>query len=99
MFNLLYSFFLIDFWFKTMDIDDKIINNIELSDYKGENDFFGFEASKKKVLNIQKENIFYNFEAKTKYAANRVFVNNGDSYHGKYIIQVSLVLNLCTKYI
>jgi hypothetical protein len=73
-----------------MDIEDEIINNIDLSDFKEENDIFGFEASKKKVYIVQENRRISNLEAKIRYFANRVFINNGDSYHGKYIIQVSI---------
>lgn len=69
--------------------EDEIINNIDLSDFTEKNDFFGFEATKKKIYIIQEDNRISNLEAKIRYAANRVFLNNGDSYHGKYIIQVS----------
>jgi len=72
-----------------MTNDDEIINNIDLSKFEEKNDFFGFEASKKKVYIIQEDNRIFAIESQIKYAANRVFVNNGDSYHGKYIIQVN----------
>lgn len=74
--------------------EDEIINNIDLSDFTEKNDFFGFESSKKKVYTIQEDNRIANLEAKIRYSANRVFINNGDSYHGKYIIQVS-ILKIC----
>lgn len=72
-----------------MITEDEIINNIKPTDFDEKNDFFGFEASKRKVFIIQEENRIFDLENKIKYAANRVFVNNGDSYHGKYIIQVN----------
>lgn len=65
-----------------MTTEDEILDNITLSDFETKNDFFGFEASKIKVFTIREE-------AKITYAANRVFINNGDSYHSKYIIQVN----------
>lgn len=68
--------------------EDEIFNNIELSDFDKKNDFFGFEASKRKVFIIQEENRISDIEDKIKYDTNRVFVNNGDSYHGQHIIQV-----------
>lgn len=73
---------------KKMTTEDEIINNIGDLDLKENNDFFGFEASRRKVFAIHEENKIFDSETKIKYAANRVFVNNGDSYHGKYIIQV-----------
>lgn len=72
-----------------MTNEDEIINNIDLSEFDENNDFFGFEQSKRKVYIIQEDNRIAGLEAQIKYAANRVFVNNGDSYHGKYIIQVN----------
>lgn len=69
--------------------EDEIINNIGLLNVEEKNDFFGFEASKRKVYIIQEDNRISAIEAKIKYAANRIFVNHGDSYHGKYIIQVN----------
>lgn len=66
-----------------MTLEDEILHNIKLSDFEKKNDFFGFEASKIKVFTIREE-------AKITYAANRVFINNGNSYHSKYIIQVNL---------
>lgn len=72
-----------------MITEDEIINNIKLPDFDEKNDFFGFEASKRKVFIILENNRIFDLEDKIKYAANRVFVNNGDSYHGKYIIQVN----------
>lgn len=72
--------------------EDEIVNNytnIGLEDFEDENDFFGFEAAKKKVFAIQEQKRISNLETKINYAANRIFVNNGDSYHGKLIIQVS----------
>lgn len=72
-----------------MITEDEIFNNIELSDFDEKNDFFGFEASKRKLLIIQEDNRISDIESKIKYDINRVFVNNGDSYHGKYIIQVN----------
>lgn len=68
--------------------EDEIINNIELLNVEQKNDFFGFEASKRNVFIIQENNRISAIESKIKYDANRVFINNGDSYHGKYIIQV-----------
>lgn len=65
-----------------MTTEDEILDNITLSNFETNNDFFGFEASKIKVFTIHEE-------AKIIYAANRVFINNGDSYHSKYIIQVN----------
>lgn len=73
-----------------MITQDEIINNIDLPDFKEKNDFFGFEASKRKVYTIQENKRISDLDSKIKYAANRVFINNGDSYHGKYIIQVNL---------
>ncbi|KAF0759689.1 Uncharacterized protein FWK35_00006402 [Aphis craccivora] len=70
-----------------MTNEDEIINNINLSKFKDKNDLFGFEASKRRVHIIQENNRISDIEAQIKYAANRVFINNGDSYHGKYIIQ------------
>lgn len=72
-----------------MNTRDEIINNIETSEFDEKNDLFGFEASKRKVFIIQEDNKISDLEAKIKYAANRVFVNHGDSYHGKYIIKVN----------
>jgi len=72
-----------------MTVGDEIINNIETSEFDEKNDLFGFEASKKKVLISQENNRISKLEVKIKYAANRIFVNHGDSYHGKYIIQVN----------
>lgn len=74
-----------------MTSEDEIINNINLLNFeKNEiDDFFGFEASKRKVFTIREQKRISDLDAKTKYAANRVFVNNGDSYHSKYIIQVN----------
>jgi len=72
-----------------MTTEDEIINNIELPNFDKNKDFFGFEASKRKVFIIQEEKRISNLESKTKYVKNRVFVNNGDSYHGKYIILVN----------
>lgn len=73
-----------------MTIEDEIINNIDLSNFEEneKNDFFGFEASKRKMFIIQEQNRLSDLEIKIKYSANRVFVNNGDSYHGKHIIHV-----------
>lgn len=84
MINVLLKLFIIN-----MITEDEIFNNIELSDIDKKNDFFGFEASKRKVLFIQEENRISDIEAKIKYDINRVFINNGDSYHGNYIIQVN----------
>lgn len=78
--------------------EDEIINNIELLNVEEKNDFFGFEASKRKVYIIQENNRISTIEAKIKYAANRIFVNHGDSYHGKYIIQVNK-FNFSNKFI
>lgn len=72
-----------------MMIEDEIINNIDLSNFTEKNDIFGFETSKKKVYIAQENKRISNIEDKIRYSANRVFINNGDSYHGKYIIQVS----------
>lgn len=76
-----------------MTTEDEIIINIDLSNFKEneKNDFFGFEASKKKVFIIQEQNRISDLEVKIKYADNRVFINHGDSYHGKHIINVNLV--------
>lgn len=75
-----------------MTSKDEIINNINLSNFEEneKNDFFGFEASKKKVLIIQEQKRIFDLEAKIKYSARRVFINHGDSYHGKHIIHVYL---------
>jgi len=72
-----------------MTSEDEIINNVELSDSEENNDFFGFKASKRKVFIIHEQNRIIDLETKIKYAANRIFINNGDSYHGKYIIKVN----------
>jgi len=80
-----------------MTNEDEIIKNINLSKFEDKNDLFGFEASKRRVHIIQENNRISDLEAQIKYAANRVFINNGDSYHGKYIIQVNqfiLAVNL-----
>lgn len=73
-----------------MTSEDEIINNINLSNFEEneKNDFFGFEASKKKVLIIHEQKRIFDKEAKIKYSANRVFINHGDSYLGKHIIHV-----------
>ncbi|XP_050056023.1 adenylate kinase 7-like isoform X2 [Aphis gossypii] len=68
--------------------------------FEDQNDLFGFKASKRRVHIIQENNRISNLEAQIKYAANRVFINNGDSYHGKYIIQeISQVLFTDIEYI
>lgn len=72
-----------------MTTEDEIINNIKPPDYEEKDDFFGFEASKRKIFVIQENKRISNLESKINYAANRVFLNNGDSYHGKYIIKVT----------
>lgn len=75
-----------------MITEDEIINIIKLPDIEEKDDFFGFEASKRKVFILQENKKISNLESKINYAANRVFLNNGDSYHGKYIIQVPYLL-------
>lgn len=81
-----------------MTTEDEIINNVETLEFDEKNDFFGFKASKRKVFIIREDNRIANLEVKIKYAANRVFVNHGDSYHGKYIIQVNLFCFRPLKY-
>ncbi|XP_050532141.1 adenylate kinase 7-like [Daktulosphaira vitifoliae] len=67
---------------------DEIINFLkEENNNDEEDDFFGFKASKKRVKALQEEKKAKDIESKIFYAVNRVFVNHGDSYHGKYIIQ------------